>query len=191
MLQTALHFSHTLLKEIVQPGDLVIDATMGNGFDTLFLAELVGKTGKVYSFDIQEQALLTTREKLVESGVDTRVKLFLQGHETIGEILNLDVPVKAAIFNLGYLPKSDKSIITLPNTTKRALDEILLRLTPRGRLLIVAYYGHDGGMDELSMVRNYCESLPQEQFNVLNYQFINQKNQPPILFCIERKKKSE
>ena len=189
MLQTALHFSHTLLKEILQPGDLAIDATMGNGFDTLFLAELVGETGKVYSFDIQEQALRTTHEKLVNAGFATRAELLLQGHETIGEILDLNTSIKAAIFNLGYLPKSDKSIITLPATTKRAMDEILLRLTPTGRLIIVAYYGHTGGLSELSMVKDYCESLPQEQFSVLNYQFINQKNQPPILFCIERKKK--
>ncbi|MGM0126164.1 hypothetical protein IGI37_003565 [Enterococcus sp. AZ194] len=188
MLQTALHYSHTLLKEILQPGDIAVDATMGNGFDTLFMAELVGKTGHVYSFDVQEQALNTTQEKLLEADLSTRAHLYLQGHETIGMILPRETPIKAAVFNLGYLPKSDKSIITLPTTTKIAMDEILLRLAPRGRLILVAYYGHVGGVEELTMVRDYCERLPQEQFSVLNYQFINQKNQPPILFCIERKK---
>ncbi|KAF1296690.1 SAM-dependent methyltransferase [Enterococcus sp. JM4C] len=188
MLQTALHYSHTLIKEVLQPGDNAIDATMGNGFDTLFLADLVGKTGKVFSFDVQEQAVKTTQEKLIAAGLDTRAQLYLQGHETLGEVLDPDFSIKAAIFNLGYLPKSDKSIITLPSTTKKAMTEILLRLVPRGRLILVAYYGHVGGTEELDMVRNYCEALPQEQFSVLNYQFINQKNQPPILFCIERKK---
>src|SRR5699024_5237808 len=95
--------------------------------------------------------------------------------------------IKGAIFNLGYLPKSNKSIITLPNTTKKALDALLERLAPKGRIVIVAYYGHEGGAEELLTVRHYCEQLPQELYNVLNYQFIDQKNQPPILFCIEKK----
>ncbi|OQO68118.1 SAM-dependent methyltransferase [Enterococcus villorum] len=188
MLQTALHFSHTLLKEILQPGDQVIDATMGNGYDTLFMAELVGRTGHVYSFDIQENALLSTKEKLDTHSLTNRVSLLLQGHETLGTVINTNQPIKAGIFNLGYLPKSDKSIITLPDTTKIAMKEILKRLVPRGRMIIVVYYGHEGGETELDMVQEFCQTLPQEQYNVLKYQFINQKNNPPILYCVERKK---
>lgn len=67
---------------------------------------------------------------------------------------------------------------------------MLERLAPKGRIVIVAYYGHEGGAEELLTVRNYCEQLPQELYNVLNYQFINQKNQPPILFCIEKNNES-
>ncbi|WP_375152557.1 tRNA (mnm(5)s(2)U34)-methyltransferase [Enterococcus mundtii] len=189
MLKTALHYSHTLLEEIIQPGDYVIDATMGNGHDTLFLAEKVGKTGQVYSFDIQQQALASTQQKLSENGLLERATLFLQGHETIGEVIAEQQPIKAGIFNLGYLPKSDKSVITLPETTKTAMEEILKRLVPQGRMIIVVYYGHQGGEAELDMVQNFCQALPQEQFNVLNYQFINQKNNPPILYCIEKKKR--
>lgn len=184
MLPTALHFSHTLLKEVVQPGDIAIDATMGNGFDTRLLAELVGRTGKVYAFDIQEQALTNTRERLAE--LSDRAELILDGHEKIAAYVG-DQPIKAAVFNLGYLPKSDKSVITLPETTKQAFQQILERLVKRGRLVVVAYYGHAGGEEELAMVEDYCRNLPQERYNVLNYRFINQKNQPPILFCIEKK----
>ncbi|OTP06847.1 rRNA methylase [Enterococcus sp. 10A9_DIV0425] len=187
MLQSALHFSHTLLKEIIQPGDHVIDATMGNGHDTIFLAEQVGRTGHVYSFDIQEQALVTTNKKLVEAGWLDRVTLCLKGHETIGEVLEEQQRVKAAIFNLGYLPKSDKSVITLPETTKMAMEEILKRLVPKGRMIVVVYYGHEGGKAELDMVQDFCQTLPQEMYNVLNYRFINQKNNPPILYCVEKK----
>lgn len=189
MLKTALHYSHTLLEEIIQPGDHVIDATMGNGHDTLFLAEKVGKTGQVYSFDIQQQALASTQQKLSENGLLERATLFLQGHETIGEVIAEQQPIKAGIFNLGYLPKSDKSVITLPETTKTAMEEILKRLVPQGRMIIVVYYGHQSGEAELDMVQSFCQALPQEQFNVLNYQFINQKNNPPILYCIEKKKR--
>lgn len=191
MLQTALHFSHTLLKEILQPGDQVVDATMGNGYDTVFMAELIGKTGHVYSFDIQQQAIDSTQEKLKAANLTERTTLFLQGHETLGQVISINQPIKAGIFNLGYLPQSDKEIITLPQTTKQAMEEILARLVPKGRLILVVYYGHVGGENELDMVQEFCQQLSQEQYNVLTYQFINQKNQPPILYCIEKKKKKE
>ncbi|KAA9197694.1 SAM-dependent methyltransferase [Enterococcus durans] len=187
MLQTALHFSHSLLEEILQPGDHVIDATMGNGYDTVFMAEKIGKTGHVYSFDIQKEALLSTKSKLTEQDLLDRTSLFLQGHETLGTVVEEAQPIKAGIFNLGYLPKSDKSVITLPETTRTAMEEILKRLVSRGRMILVVYYGHDGGEKKLDMVQDYCQSLPQEKYNVLKYQFINQKNNPPILYCVEKK----
>lgn len=183
MLLTALRYSHQLLKEIVTEGDHVIDATMGNGNDTLFLAELVGSTGHVYAFDIQEQALQNTHDKT--SDYSERTTLYLAGHETIEEKISPDQPIKAAIFNLGYLPKSDKQIVTLPETTKQAMSSILKRLTIGGRMIIVIYYGHEGGESEKNEVLQYCQALPQEKFSVLNYQFINQKNNPPILLCVE------
>lgn len=185
MLLTALHFSHQLLQEIVAEGDQVIDATMGNGNDTFFLAERVGNTGHVYAFDIQAQALENTREKL--GSLAARTTLYLAGHETIAEKIAVEQPIKAAIFNLGYLPKSDKEIITLPETTKQAMAAILKRLTTGGRMIVVIYYGHPGGEAEKNQVLDYCQALPQEQFSVLSYQFINQKNNPPILLCVEKK----
>lgn len=187
MLKTALHFSRQLLQEVLQPGDTAVDATMGNGHDTLFMAECVGKTGFVYAFDIQAQAIEATKARLTDTPFEQRVQLIFDGHQNLDFYLPKEITIKAAIFNLGYLPKSDKSIITLPNTTKKALDALLERLAPKGRIIVVAYYGHEGGEEELLTVRDYCEQLPQEAYNVLNYQFINQKNQPPILFCIEKK----
>ncbi|MBL1223509.1 class I SAM-dependent methyltransferase [Enterococcus sp. BWR-S5] len=187
MLQTALHFSHTLLREIVQPADQVIDATMGNGNDTAFLAELVGKLGKVYAFDVQAAAIQNTEKRLQENQLSEQALLFHQGHETIAEIISPETPIKAAVFNLGYLPKSDKEIITMPDTTRTAIEAILERLVVKGRIILVVYYGHEGGEQELTMVKNFCKALPQRQFNVLSYQFVNQANQPPILYCIEKK----
>ena len=183
MLQTAMRYSHTLLQEVVKPGQTVVDATMGNGHDTELLATLVGPEGKVYAFDIQEQAVTTTK------GLLPQVELIHQGHETVADY----VPdaVHAAIFNLGYLPKSDKKIITLPETTEQALQALIQRIVPCGRIILVCYYGHEGGPEELEAVHRFCRQLPQAQFNVLSYQFINQRNQPPVLFCIERKKTSE
>lgn len=189
MLQTALHYSHTLLKEIIKEGAVVVDATMGNGNDTLFLADLVGQSGHVYAFDVQKQAVETTREKIIKFAFTERTTLLHQGHETIENVLPNNTKLTAAIFNLGYLPKSDKQIITKPDTTKQALDGLLKYLLPTGRIIVVVYYGHDGGKDELELLQHYCKDLPQESYNVLSYQFINQKNNPPILFCIEKKQK--
>lgn len=187
MLQTALHYSHTLLQEIIHEGDHVVDATMGNGNDTVFLAQLVGSTGHVYAFDIQELALSNTEKKVRDLALTTQTTLFQQGHETIETVIPAETPITAAIFNLGYLPKSDKQIITKPDTTKQALDALLVRLAAKGRIILVVYYGHEGGEAELTLVTDYCKELPQKEYNVLTYQFINQKNNPPILFCIEKK----
>lgn len=187
MLATSLAFSHQLLEEVIQKGDHVVDATMGNGHDTVFLAGLVGEAGKVYAFDIQNQALQTTQAKLLQKALIDRVTLISDGHENIKNYLGKNEVIQAAIFNLGYLPRSDKTIITKPSTTLQALRVLCSHLGKKGRILIVAYYGHDGGLEELHQVENFCQKLPQDEFQTLTYRFLNQKNQPPILFCIERK----
>lgn len=187
-MQSALRFSHNLLKETVGKGDSVIDATVGNGNDTVLLATLVEKTGIVYGFDIQEQAIQTTQEKLLLTGLSPQVKLFHQGHETIPNVLEKNTSLSAAIFNLGYLPKSDKSIITKPDTTLSAFDAVLPRLRIGGKLLVVVYYGHEGGEEEKDAVLDYMKSLPQHEFDVLQYGFINQANNPPFLLAVEKKK---
>lgn len=186
MLKTALQFSHQLLKEIIKEGDQVIDATVGNGHDTAFLAHLVGSNGHVYGFDIQATAIEQTTKLLTEANLHN-VTLYQQGHETIEETLPAEIPLKAAIFNLGYLPKSDKSIITKPNTTLAAVKQILPRLVQGGQIILVVYYGHPGGTEEKNAVEEYVTSLPQEEYNVLCYQFINQRNAPPFVFAIEKK----
>ena len=185
MLQTALHFSHQLLKEVVEPGDFVIDATMGNGHDTAFLAELVGPSGEVFAFDIQKEALINTEQKLTELNLLPQTTLFPLGHEHLHAVLDEETEITAAIFNLGYLPKSNKEIITKPATTKQALDGLLPHLVKGSRIILVVYYGHEGGSEELDLVTNYTQALPQDVYSVLRYEFINQKNQPPVLFCIE------
>jgi len=187
MIENALQFSHTLLAEILTKNDHVVDATMGNGNDTLFLAEAIRPHGKVYAFDVQEQALDKTKQRLVENNLVEHTKLILDGHENLKNYLAENEPIKAGIFNLGYLPKSDKQLITMPTTTKQALETLLNHLVSKGRVLIVSYYGHAGGKEELAMLNDFCQKLPQEKYNVLKYQFINQKNRPPILFCIEKK----
>lgn len=176
-----LEMAHAFLSEIITKEDIVVDATMGNGHDTLFLAQLAKK---VYAFDIQEQAIKQTTKRLAEAKVDN-VELFLTGHENVGRYIK---STKAAIFNLGYLPSADKSVITQPHTTIQALEKLCQRLVTGGRIVIMIYYGHEGGDVERDVVLDFVSQLPQQEFTVALYKTINQINQPPFLVMIEKLK---
>ena len=180
-------FSHTLVKDIILAGDTVIDATCGNGNDTLLLAQLVGKSGKVLAFDIQQQAIDNTLALLRQNNHEKQVVCIKDSHSNLPNYINYDTKIKAAIFNLGYLPKSDKLIITLPESTISAISSIQNYLVPGGRIVIVSYYGHPHGTEELDALIDYLSQLNQDEWTVLQYQFINQTNCPPICFCLEKK----
>ncbi|WP_320165246.1 class I SAM-dependent methyltransferase [uncultured Trichococcus sp.] len=188
MLLSAVDFSHRLLKETVCTGDLVIDATVGNGNDTVLMATLVGPTGKVIGFDVQKQAIETTKQKLLLAGLTDQVTLLHQGHETVAEVLADHAEIGSAVFNLGYLHGSDKTIITQKDTTIRAVNALLPKLRIGGYILLVVYSGHPGGIEEKNALLEYVSGLNQALFKVLQYGFINQINHPPILIAIEKKK---
>ena len=180
----ALEFSREQVARVLRQGDRALDATCGNGKDTLFLAGCVGPQGKVYAFDIQEQALAKTRELLVSRGMEGRVALFCGNH---AELLDLvQEPLRAAMFNLGYLPGGDHGIITRPGTTIPALEGALSLLVPGGLASVVAYRGHPGGQEEANRVQAYLENLSQQEFSILHYRYINQANDPPELFLVEK-----
>lgn len=187
MIENALHYSHTLLKSTLLNGDTVIDATVGNGGDTVLLATLVGKTGHVYGFDIQAEAIQTTKEKLLFTSLLEQVSLYNEGHEKLDFFIPKNKEIAAAVFNLGYLPKGDKDIITKGETTIQAVKAILPRLRKGGLLLLTVYAGHPGGETEKQVVLNFVKQLSQEAYAVLYYGFINQKNSPPFLIVIEKK----
>jgi len=187
MLKTALHFSHQLLSDCVCLGDTVVDATMGNGHDTLFLSQLVGNDGHVYAFDIQEKALQSTQKKVDDQQLK-HITLIKDGHEHVLNYLPQGTTIKAAIFNLGYLPRGDKQITTTSPTTIAAITSLLSVLEPSGRIVLVIYSGHEQGVTERSDVLTYATNLPQDLYSVLTYQFINQKNNPPSVLCIEKKR---
>ncbi len=107
------------VSEVLEEGDTAIDATVGNGYDTLFLAQQVGLSGRVYGFDVQASGIFRAKEKLADAGLQDAVTLFQMSHENLAAVLqsNKVSSVKSVMFNLGYLPSSDKSIQTLPETT--------------------------------------------------------------------------
>lgn len=192
-----LEMAHWMLKDIIKTNDVVVDATMGNGYDTQFLAEL---GANVYAFDVQEEALNATEKRLDDAGIKNQifeknlsnlltepsVNLVLSGHEKLSEYVK--EPIKAAIFNLGYLPKTDKSVFTKADTTLTALDALTNQLVVGGRIAIMIYYGHEGGMEEKDAVIKWTSSLPQKDWEVTSYAPLNQIHTPPILVLIEKRK---
>lgn len=179
MIKRPIHLSHEFLAEVLDKDSVAVDATMGNGNDTAFLA---GLAGQVFAFDVQEQALVKTQERLTNLGL-TNAQLILAGHETVDQYVET---IRTAIFNLGYLPSADKSIITQPDTTLDALQKILDRLEVGGRVSIMIYYGHEGGAMEKDCVLDFVSQLDQRVFTVMLYQPLNQINTPPFLVMIER-----
>lgn len=177
---------HTLLQKQISEKAVVVDATMGNGHDTSFLAQLVGPEGKVFAFDVQQISLEKTTRRLQEKGYwNDQIFLFHVGHEKILDYVH--EPIDAAMFNLGYLPGADHSIITKGETTIISLQGILQLLKKGGLVSIMIYYGHEGGAAEKEKVLSFLEGLPAEDYFVLKTQYLNQGNYPPIIAIIEKK----
>ncbi|SES63373.1 Putative rRNA methylase [Salinibacillus kushneri] len=189
MLKRVLTYSHELLQQTVKPGDFVIDATAGNGNDTLMLAKLVGDTGHVLSFDIQEKAIENTRELLRKHNMNN-VSLIKDSHSQLEKYLHGKMygNIDGAVFNLGYLPGSNKSIITKPESTIAAIQQLLPHLKEEKLIVLVVYYGHEGGEKEKEELLQMVKNLDQKRFSVLEYRFMNQQNHPPFLLAIEKRK---
>lgn len=185
MIKRPLHLSHDFLAEVLDEQAIAVDATMGNGNDTVFFAQ---HAKEVYAFDVQEQALQSTKERLEKQEIHN-AHLILDGHQHIDHYVNQ--PIRAAIFNLGYLPSADKTVITKPDTTLIAVKKILKKLEVGGRLAIMIYYGHEGGDMEKDAVLEYVNQLDQRLFTAMLYQPLNQINQPPFLVMIEKLKQSK
>ncbi len=154
--------AHARLAEHLSPGDIAIDATAGNGHDTLFLARRVGPEGQVHAFDVQPRALAATRERLAASGCETPVRLYLESHARMQAVLPAELAgrVAAVTFNLGYLPGSDHAVVTARDSTLEALAQALALLRPGGLLSVLAYRGHPGGETEARAVATWLAGAP-------------------------------
>lgn len=190
-LHSVLNAAHSIASEKVESGGLAIDATVGNGHDTLFLVQEVGDGGRVIGFDTQPKALEATHERVhrqAPSAADS-LQLIHAGHESMAEYItdSESGTVDVVMFNLGYLPGSDHSVTTQPETTCQALETSASMLRPGGVITVVAYPGHEGGEREATAVASWMSALPQETFRALSYRFVNQVNAPPRLFAVEKR----
>ena len=184
--KSARHWAEELIRQAVEPGARVIDATMGNGYDTQWLAELVGESGHVYGFDIQLEAVNRTRDRLAAAGLENRATLFHAGHEHIAELVGESVD--AAVFNLGWLPGTDKALRTRAETTLTAVNAALDRLKEGALMTICVYPGHPEGRDELDRLIAWGRALPGEKYDVMARAYLNQSGDPPVLIAVKKNK---
>ena len=173
-----------MLRNFLHEGDQAVDATCGNGHDTLLLASLVGSTGKVWAFDIQESAIQATNQKLCGAGLVDRVTLIHSGHEHMAE--HVTASISAVVFNLGYRPGGDRSIITRSETTLAAFGQALQLLLPTGVLAATIYPGHDGGASERHSIDTWATQLDPGTFHVWRMGQMNTPADAPYFILIQK-----
>lgn len=185
LFRNAVEMSHRYVSEVVGTGDRVVDATVGNGGDTVFLANLVGEKGQVIGFDIQATALEKVDAFLKQQGLCQRVILKNCGHQMMKQYVSGEI--QACMFNLGYLPGSSHDLVTLPHTTRAAVEQALELLKPGGIITVVVYTGHQGGAEEAAVIEEMIAILPQEQWDVTRVSFPNRRSNPPYLITIQKR----
>ena len=184
LLRSARHIASGIFDKAVQPGDSVVDATLGTGQDCLRLAQLVGAGGRVYGFDVQEEALRRTRERLQQHGVAERAQLFLTSHAHMADHVPPDI--RLAAFNLGWLPGSDKQVTTRADSTLMALNSALSLLAPFGVLVVCIYPGHPEGEREQAAILDWAAGLSPRDCTVLWHQFVNGGAGAPSCLVVEK-----
>jgi len=172
--------AHTLLSEVIRKGDSVVDATCGNGHDTIVLAALTGEQGKVIAYDIQEAAIRETAALAKHAGFQDRIILQLKSHARMTEDVEAQ-SVRAIAFNLGYLPGEDHGITTISEETLKALDAASQVLMPSGAISIVCYPGHGEGTREAERVEAWVEQLPEKGWRVAKYAMVGTRKPAPFL----------
>ncbi|MEH7224171.1 class I SAM-dependent methyltransferase [Bacillus sp. JJ1566] len=188
-LDRILPFARKLLQLTIHEGDYAVDATIGNGHDTVMLASLVGESGHVFGFDIQLEAIESTTLRLKERGLFERVRLFHESHNQLLTTIPIEAhgKIAGAIFNLGYLPGGNKDIVTKPDSTIESIEQLLSLMKPEGVIVLVVYHGHEEGVVERDQLMKYCSTLDQNRAHVIMYRFMNQINNPPFIIAIEKR----
>lgn len=170
---------HTMIQSLAKKGGSYIDATMGNGNDTLFLARLAGERGQVLAFDIQQSALDKTQKLLEEHGMEEKVKLILDGHEHMDQYVQKE-SVDVICFNFGYLPGGDHTIATKAETSIEAVGKGLQILKKGGFMSLCIYSGGDTGFEEKETLLRFVQQLSPKEYTVIVQEYYNRKNNPPI-----------
>ncbi|MBP1925403.1 16S rRNA C1402 N4-methylase RsmH [Sedimentibacter acidaminivorans] len=181
-------FVHMLIRQSYEDKSELrfVDATCGNGFDALFLSKVAGESGKVFAFDIQDQAIERTTTLLETNSNFKNYEIIKDSHELINKYMS--EKIDAALFNLGYLPFSDKEVTTQPDVTVNALKNLLFLLKENGRVYITTYISHDTGK-EIKEIKQFLKDLSKKEYNVIHMKIINKDNAPPELFIIEKTEK--
>lgn len=173
-----------LAGSYLKKGMSVLDATCGNGNDSLFLKELIGEEGMLYALDIQEEAIVRTKAILSSRA---NVKIIKQSHEMLKNLFK-EEELDAIVYNLGYLPKGDKAITTRYDSTIESISQALSIIKKGGLIFVLSYRGHLEGELEFQKLSSYLKNISQSEYDIAYIEFINQQNSPPVMWVIERKK---
>lgn len=178
-----LALEKSLISPHIKAGGTVVDFTMGNGHDTLWLSRAVGEEGHVFAFDIQAQALESTRSLLDENGAKN-CTLILDSHSNVCQYVK--EPICAGLFNLGFLPGGDKSITTLVKTTLPAIRYGIELLCDDGGLLIAVYPGHEEGTREGEQIEQMLAEYDRRKICCSKFKIVNSPTSP-FFFLVEKK----
>lgn len=190
-LHNAVQFQHLLWDDALATATHIIDATLGNGHDLLYLASHSDASAQLLGIDIQVSAIKASQERIAKAGwADAmnagRIQLRQGSHS---DLLGTDYPygtdaIDLVVFNLGYLPGSDHQLMTQPVTTITAVQGALEHLAPRGLITLVAYPGTPEGAAEEAALRQFLSTLPQQDYEVCCWTPLNQIHRPPVLYAI-------
>lgn len=174
-----------IIKNYLMKGSTCVDATLGNGKDSLKIYKTLDGDCKIYSFDIQDQAIINSKKLFAENKIsEDRIKIISNSHENVDTYINEQVDF--FIMNLGYLPGGNKDITTNYKSVRIFLDKITSIMSDKSFGLIIFYPGHEAGMEEYIEISKYLSDLDQNKFNVSKIEQMNQKNQPPLVVMVER-----
>lgn len=180
---SALDIIKRVIDETVKEGDICIDATAGRGNDTLHLCSLVGDSGRVFAFDIQQDAVDSTKSLLAANGLSHRAEVLLKSHSEMDEVAQADT-VSFITFNFGWLPKGDHNIFTQKETSIAAIEKGLKLLKSGGIMSLIIYYGRETGFEERDALLEYLPTIDSNSYTVVEMPFVNRPNCPPIPIII-------
>lgn len=175
--------AHTILRDVIREGDRVVDATAGNGHDTVFLARYVGESGEVIAYDIQPRAIASAQQRVAAEGLAARVRWHLQSHATMADDL-APGSARAIVFNLGYLPGDNHDVTTETQETLKALAAAGTVLQAGGCLSILCYPGHEEGTNEAQQVEAWATHL--DRWRVAKYAMLGTKTPAPFLLIAHK-----
>lgn len=176
---------HHFIEQQVRPGDICIDATMGNGHDTELLCRLTGSEGKVLAFDIQEIALSNTQRRLQDAELPVNYRLILDSHSHMDQYADAD-SVSCIVFNFGYLPGGDHALATRPDSSIAAIEQGLKLLKRNGLMSLCIYSGGDSGFEERDALLSYLKALDPKKYLVILSSYYNRPKNPPIPVLIRK-----
>ena len=172
------------LEPYVKEGATCVDFTMGNGHDTLFLSKSVGENGRVFAFDVQEQALASTKKLLTEEKAPENYTLILDSHANLKKHVSCEI--NAGVFNLGWLPGSDKKITTQTDSTLAAVTDAMSLMAHDSIILIAVYPGHEEGKKEGNALDDLFSGISRFEFCIGKFRIVNSASSP-FFYTVEKK----